>query len=67
MLSAPLGSLTEQMQNFDPNNLHDSKIELYLAFNFQSGLLNNAFKKAFGAIAQQLVSDFVRRADDVYR
>lgn len=33
MLSAPLGSLIEQMQNFDPNNLHDSKIELQIDDN----------------------------------
>jgi len=43
-----------------------SKIELHLEFNFKSGLLNNAFKKAFGRIAQQLVVDFVERANHVY-
>lgn len=43
-----------------------SKIELYLEFNFKSGILNNAFKKGFGMIAQQLVSDFVKRAAYVY-
>lgn len=44
-----------------------SKIELHLEFNFKSGFLNNTFKRAFGAIAQQLVSDFVKRAGHVYR
>ena len=44
-----------------------SKIELHLQFNFKSGILNTAFKRAFGKIAQQLVSDFVRRANHVYR
>ncbi len=43
-----------------------SKIELHLEFNFKSGLLNSAFKRAFGKIIQQLVSDFVKRANDVY-
>jgi len=43
-----------------------SKIELHLEFNFKSGFLNNAFKRAFGKIAQQLVSDFVKRANHVY-
>ena len=43
-----------------------SKIELHLEFNFKSGLLNNTFKKAFGRIAQQLVVDFVERANYVY-
>lgn len=28
MLSAPLNTITEQMQNFDPDNLHDSKVNL---------------------------------------
>lgn len=44
-----------------------SKIELHLEFNFKSGFLNGAFKKAFGRIAQQLVVDFVDRANHVYR
>ena len=43
-----------------------SKIELHLEFNFKSGLLNTAFKRAFGRIAQQMVSDFVERAKHVY-
>ncbi len=51
---------------FSPLNNQASKIELYLEFNFKSGILNNAFKKGFGMIAQQLVSDFVKRAAHVY-
>jgi len=47
-------------------NENASKIELHLEFNFRSGVLNSAFKRAFGKIAQQLVSDFVKRADHVY-
>ncbi|MBL4660940.1 MAG: type II toxin-antitoxin system RatA family toxin [Alcanivoracaceae bacterium] len=43
-----------------------SKIELHLEFNFKSGILNSAFKRAFGRIAQQLVADFVMRANHVY-
>lgn len=43
-----------------------SKIELHLKFNFKSGILNGAFKRAFGSIAQQLVTDFVKRASHVY-
>lgn len=43
-----------------------SKIELHLEFNFKSGILNSAFKRAFGKIAQQLLSDFVKRAQHVY-
>jgi len=44
-----------------------SKIELHLEFNFKSGILNSTFKRGFGRIAQQLVSDFVNRANYVYR
>ncbi len=43
-----------------------SKIELHLEFNFKSGFLNSTFQRAFGKIAQQLVSDFVKRASHVY-
>lgn len=42
-----------------------SKIELHLEFNFKTGLMNSAFRKSFGRIAQQLVSDFVKRAEHV--
>jgi ribosome-associated toxin RatA of RatAB toxin-antitoxin module len=47
-------------------NDNASKIELHLEFNFKSGILNSAFKRAFGKIAQQLVSDFVNRANHVH-
>lgn len=47
-------------------NKDASKIELHLEFNFKSGILNSAFKKAFGRIVQQLVADFVNRANHVY-
>lgn len=43
-----------------------SKIELHMDFHFKSGFLNSAFKRAFGKIAQQLVSDFVNQANKVY-
>jgi ribosome-associated toxin RatA of RatAB toxin-antitoxin module len=48
-------------------NENASKIELDLSFNFKSNFLNTTFKRAFGKIAQQLVSDFVQRASYVYR
>ena len=43
-----------------------SKVELYLEFDFKSGILNSAFKNAFGIIARQLISDFIKRAKHVY-
>ena len=52
---------------FTPLNAEASKIELHLNFNFKSGFMNRAFKRAFGKIATQLVADFVGRANDVYR
>jgi ribosome-associated toxin RatA of RatAB toxin-antitoxin module len=51
---------------FTPLNENASKIELHLEFNFISGFLNGTFKRAFGLIVQQLVSDFVSRAHHVY-
>jgi len=52
---------------FTSLNEQASKIELDLSFNFKSNFLNTTFKRAFGKIAQQLVSDFVQRAAYVYR
>ncbi len=65
LIKGPFENLTG---NWTFTHLTDnaSKIELHLEFNFKSGLLNSAFKSAFGKIAQQLLSDFVKRAGHVY-
>jgi ribosome-associated toxin RatA of RatAB toxin-antitoxin module len=43
-----------------------SKIQLDLRFEFSSGLLSSAFGKGFAHVADKLVQDFSRRADQVY-
>ncbi|MFC0269139.1 type II toxin-antitoxin system RatA family toxin [Kushneria aurantia] len=42
------------------------RVELHLEFEFSSRLLGMAFGKLFSQIAGQLVSAFVKRADEVY-
>ncbi len=39
-----------------------SRIELHLHFEFKAGLVQAAFSRGFGTVAQQLVADFVQRA-----
>ena len=42
------------------------KVTLVLEFDFSSRVLSSAFRRGFTHIADRLVSDFCRRADDVY-
>ena len=42
------------------------KVTLVLEFDFSSRMLSSAFRRGFTHIADRLVSDFCRRADDVY-
>jgi ribosome-associated toxin RatA of RatAB toxin-antitoxin module len=65
LIKGPFDSLSGHWK-FTFLNESASKIELDLTFNFKSNFLNNTFKRAFGNIAQQLVSDFVKRAAYVY-
>jgi ribosome-associated toxin RatA of RatAB toxin-antitoxin module len=43
-----------------------SKVTLLLNFDFSSKMLSSAFRRGFTHIADRLVSDFSKRADDVY-
>jgi ribosome-associated toxin RatA of RatAB toxin-antitoxin module len=43
-----------------------SKISLSLGFDFSSSVLSSAFRKGFALIADKLVYDFARRADEIY-
>ena len=43
-----------------------SKVTLMLSFDFSSKMLSSAFRRGFTHIADRLVSDFSKRADDVY-
>ena len=42
------------------------KVTLVLEFDFSSKLLSSAFRRGFTNVADRLVSDFCKRADDVY-
>lgn len=44
-----------------------SKVELVLEFEFSNKLIDAAFGKVFGHIANTLVESFCKRADEVYR
>jgi ribosome-associated toxin RatA of RatAB toxin-antitoxin module len=44
-----------------------SKITLSLNFDFSSKMLSSAFRRGFTHIADRLVNEFCKRADDVYR
>jgi len=43
-----------------------SKVTLLLTFDFSNSLLSSAFRTGFARVADKLVSDFGRRADQVY-
>ena len=44
----------------------DSKVTLVLSFDFSSSVLSSAFRRGFALVADKLVYDFGKRADDVY-
>lgn len=43
-----------------------SKVTLVLSFDFSSRMLSSAFRRGFAHIADRLVSEFSKRADNVY-
>jgi len=43
-----------------------SKVTLVLSFDFSSTVLSSAFRRGFTRIADRLVLEFSKRADDVY-
>lgn len=51
---------------FEPLGSDGSKVTLALSFDFSSRLLSSAFRRGFTHIVDRLVSEFSRRADDVY-
>jgi len=51
---------------FDSLTAQGSKVSLCLSFEFSSSLLSSAFRRGFARVADKLVLDFSRRADQVY-
>ena len=43
-----------------------SKVTLVLSFDFSSRMLSSAFRRGFAHIADHMVNEFSKRADDVY-
>jgi ribosome-associated toxin RatA of RatAB toxin-antitoxin module len=44
---------------------HGSKVSLSLTFDFKPGLISSAFQRGFRSVADHLVQDFCRRADEL--
>lgn len=51
---------------FDPLGTEGSKVTLVLNFDFSNKVLSSAFRRGFTRIADRLVYEFSKRADDVY-
>lgn len=51
---------------FDRLSDQGSKVTLVLSFDFSSRVLSSAFRSGFTRIADRLVLEFSKRADDVY-
>jgi ribosome-associated toxin RatA of RatAB toxin-antitoxin module len=51
---------------FKPLGDDGSKVALVLSFDFSSSVMSSAFRRGFTHIADKLVNDFGKRADDVY-
>ncbi len=51
---------------FDALSALGSKVSLSLSFDFSNNLLSAAFRRGFARVADRLVMDFSRRADQVY-
>ena len=51
---------------FEPLGEQGSKVTLVLGFEFSSRVLSSAFRRGFAHIADRLVGEFSKRADDVY-
>lgn len=51
---------------FEPLGEAGCKVSLHLAFEFSSALMSSAFRRGFARIADRMVLDFGRRADEVY-
>ena len=51
---------------FEPLGADGSKITLVLSFDFSSRVLSSAFRSGFTLIADRMVHEFSKRADQVY-
>ena len=65
LVDGPFRNLAGEWR-FEPLGANGSKVTLALDFSFSSRMLSSAFRRGFTHIADRLVGDFCKRADDVY-
>lgn len=65
LVDGPFSHLSGEWK-FKPLGEDGSKVSLLLSFDFSSTVLSSTFRRGFVHIADKLVYDFGRRADDVY-
>jgi ribosome-associated toxin RatA of RatAB toxin-antitoxin module len=65
LLEGPFQSLSGEWR-FEALGSAGSKVILQLDFDFAGNLLSSAFRHGFASVADRLVSDFCRRAEQVY-
>jgi ribosome-associated toxin RatA of RatAB toxin-antitoxin module len=65
LVDGPFSHLSGEWQ-FKPLGDDGSKVLLLLNFDFASSVLSSAFRSGFAHVADKLVYDFGKRADEVY-
>lgn len=65
LVDGPFRSLSGEWQ-FENIGAEGSKISLRLDFDFSSKFLSSAFRRGFTHIADKLVFEFCKRADELY-
>ena len=63
--AGPFRELTGEWR-FQPLGEEGSKVLLQLEFDFAPGLISSAFARGFRGIADHMVQEFCRRADELY-
>jgi len=64
LVEGPFRSLSGEWR-FKALGEHGSKVTLQLNFDFARGLVSSAFRRGFAHIADHMVQEFSKRADDV--
>jgi ribosome-associated toxin RatA of RatAB toxin-antitoxin module len=65
LVDGPFSHLSGEWQ-FAALSKAGSKVTLSLSFDFSSSVLSSAFRRGFAQVADKLVYDFSRRADQVF-
>ena len=65
LVDGPFSHLSGEWK-FKPLGDDGSKVMLLLNFDFSSSMLSSAFRRGFAQVADKLVHDFGKRADQVY-